>query len=317
MPGPYAHITLLHELMRPTRLKSIFSPSSGFEAALTTYFPYCSLGAVSPDYPNLAWVTATAPQWADAMHYTRACQMIRSGIGRVRHSTGAVRDKQIAWLLGYCAHVATDVTIHPVVQARVGEYAENQRQHRVCEMNQDSYIYRRMKLGEIGESDYFAVTVAQCYDSHDPSQLDSDISSLWEGMLEDVHPEQFIANSPDCNHWHQRFIERVTAGTKSTVRLFPLAGTIAARMELAYPAHDKVDMQFIEELLIPTDQPLFLHYDEIFDHAAGNVTLLWRQVEQALCHDDPRVLSDIGEWNLDNGCDENGRLVFWESSANL
>jgi hypothetical protein len=311
MPGPYAHITLLYELMKPIRFKSVFSPSSGFENALIKYFPYCTLGAVSPDYPNLAWTHATAPQWADAMHYTQACQMIRSGVGRIRQSTGSVRDKQIAWLLGYCAHVATDVTIHPVVQAKVGVYSENQRHHRICEMNQDSHIYRRMNLGEIGESDFLATTVAQCNNSDDITQLDTDIATLWENMLKDVHTDRFSENPPDVSHWHQRFIERVAAGTKSTLKLFPLAGTIAARMELAYPAVDRIDLQYIEEQLVPAEQPFSMHYDDIFDHAAGNVTVLWRQIEHAILSEEQPILPEMGEWNLDNGCNEHGRLVFW------
>jgi hypothetical protein len=238
--------------------------------------------------------------------------MIVCGIRRVRSSQVAVRDKQLAWLLGYCAHVATDVTIHPVVQAKVGVYAENQRQHRICEMNQDSYIYRRMKLGEIGESDYFAVTVAQCSNSDDRTQLDSDIVSLWEGMLKDAHPGLFAVNPPDSCFWHQRFVSMLAGRTERDVRLFPLAGVIAAKMALTYPAYDRIDRQFIEEQIVPSQEPLHLHYDEIFDHAAGNVTVLWRQVERAVCVDDPLHLPGFGDWNLDNGRDEHGRLVFWE-----
>lgn len=312
MPGPYAHITLLYELMRPIKLMSFFHPSSKIVTALTTYFPYCALGAVSPDYPNLAKDNGAAPQWADAMHLTRASEMITSGIKRVKSSKGTtVRDKQLAWLLGYCAHVATDVTIHPVVQAKVGAYAQNQRQHRVCEMNQDSYIYHRMKRGEIGASDCFAMSIAQCGNTSDLTQLDNDITTLWEGMLKDVHPELYVANSADCNSWHQGFVAMLNGRAEHEIRLFPLAGVIAAKLGLAYPEFDRIDKQFIEELMVPSEEPLLLHYDEIFDRAADNVAVLWRQVEQAVCADDSSHTPDFGDWNLDDGCDECGRLVFW------
>ena len=86
MSGPYAHITLVHELMRPASLESTFSISSGFGNALRNFFPYCVLGAVSPDYPNLVKGDSNAFQWADAMHYTRACEMITSGIELIRIS---------------------------------------------------------------------------------------------------------------------------------------------------------------------------------------------------------------------------------------
>jgi hypothetical protein len=100
--------------------------------------------------------------------------------------------------------------------------------------------------------------------------------------------------------------------TERDVRLFPLAGVIAAKMALTYPAYDRIERQFIEEQVVPSQEPLHLHYDEIFDHAAGNVTVLWRQVERAVCADDPLHVPGFGDWNLDNGRDEHDRLVFWE-----
>ncbi len=311
MPGPYAHITLLHELMRTGRLESVFFPSAIYCASLMEYFPYCALGAVSPDYPNLARGNSNAAQWADAMHCTRACEMIESGIRRVRGAKGTVRDKQLSWLLGYCAHVVTDVTIHPVVQAKVGVYAENQRKHRICEMNQDSHIYRRMNQGEIGESDRFALTVVQCSNSDDRSQLDRDIVTLWQGMLEDVYPELYVSAPPDCLSWHREFVEMTVACDTGSVRLFPLAGVIAAKMNLAYPAFDMVDRQYVEDLALPLEMPDYLHYDEIFDRAVGNVAAEWGVVVRGACSDSPSRLPSFGNWNLDTGCDEHGRLAFW------
>jgi hypothetical protein len=298
--------------MKPARLKPTFSSSSGFRAALQDYLPYAALGAVSPDYPNLCKENDAAPQWADAMHYTRSCAMVNSGIVNLKKSRGSARDKQLAWLLGYCAHVVTDMTIHPVVQAKVGVYAENQRQHRVCEMNQDSHIYHRMGDGEIGDSDLFARSVAQCGNHGDINQLDRDIVTLWERMLAEVHPDLSTANLPDCAAWHRGFIARVEEAQAGQVRLFPLAANIAAKMELSYPHYDQVDRQFIDAQLIPAQKPFHLHYDEIFEHAADNVVSFWRSMEQSLCDDDPALLPIFGEWNLDNGLDEHGRLVFWD-----
>jgi hypothetical protein len=313
MPGPYAHITLLQELVRPVTLESIFNPSSGYAAALRTYFPYCALGAVSPDYPNLAQGDESVATWADAMHDTRTCEMITAGIRRIRWAHGTVRDKQLAWLLGYCAHVATDVTIHPVVQAKVGGvYAENQRHHRICEMNQDSYIYRRMNMGEIGVSDVFARTVAHCSNRDDSTQLDHDIVTLWEGMLKDVHPELYARCQPDCASWHWEFIVDVAGSAAGAAKLFPLAGVIAAKMAASYPEYDQVDRQYIDELIIPSKIPQSLHYDDIFDHATDNVAALWRLVERAVCDENASNLPAFGDWNPDTGLDEFGRLVFWD-----
>ena len=311
MPGPYAHITLLYELMQPRRLELLFTAESGFRAALETCFPYCVLGAVSPDYPNLICGNDNASQWAEAMHCVNACEMIVSGVKRVRGAKGTTRYKQLAWLLGYCAHVATDVTIHPVVQAKVGVYAENQRQHRICEMNQDSYIYRRMNLGEIGESDRFAMTVVRCGNPDDITRLDKYIITLWQGMLADVHAEMCIMNPPDINSWHREFNTAVAGCSSRPFRLFPLANAISTKMGLAYPTYFEADRQFIEDQALPLESPIYLHYDEIFDHAVCNVSDMWRKVEQMLMAEDPVCGSAFGDWNLDNGRDEHGRLVFW------
>jgi len=312
MAGPYAHITLLHELIRSGTLELTFSYSSGLATALVKYFPFCVLGAVSPDYPNLARGAAAAPQWADAMHYTRACDKLVCGLRRAKGATGSSRDKQLVWLLGYCAHVVTDMTIHPVVQAKVGVYAENQRQHRICEMNQDSYIFGRMGLGPIGASDLFAQTVVRCSEAGKAAQLDSEIVTLWEGMLHDVHPELFRASPPDISLWHREFSARAAESGNGSLRLFPLAGVISEKMDLAYPAFESVDRQYIDGQLIPSERPRYLDYDGIFDLAVENVAAVWKQIEQAVCDQDPECLPVFGDWNLDNGLDEHGRLVFWE-----
>lgn len=71
----------------------------------------------------------------------------------VKTLTGNVRDKAFAWLLGYTAHVITDTTIHPVVEPKVGPYAQNKTAHRECEMHQDAYIFQRLNLGGVGVAD--------------------------------------------------------------------------------------------------------------------------------------------------------------------
>ena len=312
MAGPYAHITLLHELIRPGRLETIFSSTSGLDFVLANHFPYCALGGVSPDYPTLHRSNCNASLWADAMHYTHSCKMIESGIVRIKNAKGTIRDKQLAWLLGYCAHVATDMTIHPLVQAKVGVYAENQRDHRICEMNQDSYIYHRMNLGEIGESDDFARTVARCCNKMDITRLDNNIIVLWQGMLEDVHPELFAVHPPDIAAWHREFVAKATDFRIGEKRLFPLAGVIASKIGMSYPTYNSVDQQYIENLRIPSETSLTMHYEEVFERAAENIAMMWRQVELAICGEVLKHLPRFGDWNLDTGQDEESRLVFWD-----
>ena len=141
--------------------------------------------------------------------------------------------------------------------------------------------------------------------------LDPDIGMLWEGMLKDVHPELFRAHAPDSASWHKAFIGMAAEDEANPVQLFPLAGVISAQMAVPYPAFDAVDRQFIEDQVVPADHPVFMNYDDIFEHAVCTVAALWRRVELAVTAADPEALPAFGEWNLDTGRDEHDRLVFW------
>jgi len=140
MPGAYAHITLVNQLREPGQLESIPGFVDDAITPVLDYFKFCELGAVSPDYPYLGVGNRGATQWADRMHYEYTGDMIKSGVRCIASMPdGEPKRKAFAWLLGYAAHVATDVTIHPIVELKVGPYAQNKKAHRVCEMNQDAY----------------------------------------------------------------------------------------------------------------------------------------------------------------------------------
>ncbi len=54
------------------------------------------------------------------------------------------------------------VTIHPIIELKVGEYAKHQREHRQCEMHQDSYIFQQLNLGKAGISEHFESGIKKC-----------------------------------------------------------------------------------------------------------------------------------------------------------
>lgn len=97
-----------------------------------------------------------------------------------------------------------DVTIHPVINFKVGDYASNQREHRVCEMHQDAYIYPRLKLGGVDLAEHLDSGIAACFDG--AGGLDADVRALWLAALATAYPHDYRAQPPD--------LMRGTAGSR-------------------------------------------------------------------------------------------------------
>ncbi len=305
MPGAYAHITLVNILREPQRLEQVPGFPEKAISAILDYFRFCELGAVSPDYPYLAVGDKRAEEWADTMHYTRTGEMIHAGVRYARGLKGETQRKVLAWLLGYAAHVTTDVTIHPVTEIKVGPYAQNKGAHRICEMHQDTYIFQRLNLGDIGLSEHLDSGVCGCGNA---GKLDADIQAAWRSMLSNVHAADFKANPPDMDKWHQRFKLMVDDIGEEGNRLIPIARHIAAGQGLTYPAVSDIDFQYIKDLQVPGGRQ---DYDDIFNRAAENVANVWATVARGVLESEDACFARIGNWNLDTGRDDQNRLVFW------
>jgi hypothetical protein len=310
MPGAYAHITLANTLKETSRLEQLDGFPNEAIAAVLDYFKFCELGAVSPDYPYLVVGNTAANRWADLMHYTRTGDLILAGIAAVRALQGEAQRKCLAWLLGYAAHVAADVTIHPVVELKVGTYAENKTDHRICEMNQDAYIFQRLNLGEIGLSEHLDSGIGGCCVSPDDKTLDYDISTLWTAMLRTIHAGEFAENGPDPALWHRKFLVMVDTIAEEGNRLLPLARHVAVDLGLTYPAAGEIMDEYLHGLAVPTRGKL--GYDEIFDRAVANASQVWRTIASNVYGTAANELVQIGNWNLDTGRDDDRHnLVFW------
>lgn len=306
MPGAYAHLTLVNLIREPARLENHgFTPEA--IVPVLDYFRFCELGAVSPDYPYLDPSHRNAARWADQMHYERTGDMIKAGIGVIKKLNGVSQQKAFSWLLGYTSHVVTDVTIHPVVELKVGEYQQNKEKHRICEMHQDAYIFERLNLGEIGLAEHLDSGIWGCCDKPDSGKLDPIIVSTWQSMLETCYPDLYQSNPPIIDNWHGSF-KFIVDKAEEGGALPPFARHVAANIGLTYPSSADIDTQYIEGLATPLGS---MSYDQIFDHAMENVLAVWSSIATAVFKNDDSYQTAIANWNLDTGKDSSGDYGFW------
>jgi hypothetical protein len=268
---------------------------------------FTDMGAVSPDYPYLKLASSADAKWADLMHHERTGDMIKAGIELVRDMADRPRAKAFAWLLGYAAHVGTDVTIHPVVQRKVGPYVGNERAHRVCELNQDAHIFQRLDVGPIGAAEYLKSGIWRCCDQPDSGRIDPAVASVWDRMFQRCYPQEYAANRPGIDAWHRAF-ETVVNLAEESAAMPAFARHLGVNAGWTYPAVAEIDKQYIENLDTPQGK---LHYDQVFDKAKANVLGLWSVIAAGVFQDDMTYLTRIGNWDLDTGEDANRHLALW------
>ncbi len=310
MPGAYAHITAVNVAKERLEDQPGF-PSAGIPVVLD-WFKFCELGAVSPDYPYLDLADgAHAAAWADRMHWRHAKARIETGIGALaKMPPSDARDKALAWLLGFTSHVVMDATVHPVVNLKVGEpYEEHKKAHRVCEMNQDTYIFQtRMNL-DIHYSSHLKNGICKCSAPDDEDKLDPDVFFLWREMFQGADPDLYITNNPDMHAWHDCFEEIVDGIADS--RLVALARHVMPKTMggLVYPLFEDIDPQHIVNLSVPGGG--VMRYDAVFDRGVANVRRAWAAVASDVLDGTSLAGGYLRDGNLDNGEDETGTKTFW------
>ncbi|MDO6465944.1 zinc dependent phospholipase C family protein [Pseudoalteromonas carrageenovora] len=302
MPGAFAHITAANIATETNSLINMNIPNKA-KLILTQRQAYVELGCVAPDYPYLAIAQASQNAWADLMHYERTGDVIKVMVEYCKTLNGEAFEKCFAWLCGYMAHVAADITIHPVVELKVGPYEQNKTAHRTCEMNQDAYIWQRLNLGEIGYADRIKHNMGSCTNSS--GDFDPDIINIWQHALTSIHPNYNSEHAPNFNAWHTGF-QTVVNNVEESYRLFAFARHVAADMGLFYPRPDEINPTFIEQLKTPHEP---MHYNDIFDFAVSNIQRYITIIANAVFLDTD--YSEIKNWNLDTGYDEHNTMTVW------
>jgi len=304
MPGAYAHIAMANRAQKRAA-EAALRPQTLL--AVGRYLKYVELGAVSPDYPYLALHKPSQKVWADRMHYTSTSALLRAGVRAVKALPAPDRAKGTAWFLGFAAHMAMDMTIHPVVELRVGPYKGNEAEHRRCEMHQDALIFPKVfDLGEAGLTRHLDSGIGACATPGNPSNLDTVVAGVWSSMLAAAYGGD--QDAPDFDAWHAGF-RHVLGAMAQANALLPFARHVAAGLNLSYPPADAIDAGYTQALKTPEGP---MDYEAIFALAEASVLRTWRRLDDAMARDEDDPLADVDDWNLDTGRSlKTGGLVFW------
>jgi len=305
MPGAFAHISAVNKASANTALAKLNVPQH-VKKTLSQYQAFLEFGCVSPDYPYLAIGNHAQNKWADEMHYNEVGKLIATLIDLIKQLEDHNQKKAFAWLCGFVAHVAADITIHPVVELKVGPYTENAKDHRICEMHQDTYIWHKvMNLGNIGLADRVKENIGSCVDEHNEDSIDLIIYDVWQTTLVAVYPHYAEECPPDINRWHHGF-QTVVNHAEESHKLFAWARHVASAQGLTYPLPEEVTSEFVEGLQTPHG---IQHYDEIFDRAVSTIQLFWEKTAEAVFENG--ATDFFKNWNLDTGFCEDGVLTAW------
>lgn len=313
MAAPYAHIVLVDRLCRE-KLDSVQNLTVSMRQALENCIPFCKLGAVSPDCPSLVGNTG-ASGYCNVMHHLRTADFVCNGIPRIFNMNFSLADTRncIAWIFGYAAHLVVDLTIHPVVSRKFGDYAAssaNRKVHRICELQQDVYLYHKLRGKDIHGSSFLEFsTLADCSVGGNINKLSPAVVNLWTYILLQYPPaevKQYLrlpVTSLQPVNWYATYLNIFQ-------RIVNKGGSYAQKRGYAYPLFSALESKYLENL--PRASGATISYESLFDIAMENVLKKWSELAAAFASDKPNPkLFTLLNANLDTGlADSTGKPVF-------
>lgn len=315
MPGTYAHMTLVDTLCSGEVLDSIGTLDRSVIYALLTWPEYCRLGAVTPDYPYLSYPDFNAEGWANGMHYFHSRDFVERALRQLMNYRyeDAAAEKGIAWLFGFVAHVVADVSMHPVINAIVGNYEDNKEEHRRCEAHQDAHIFTAMQLRDINKAEYISNSrITKCTVG---GKLDPDISGLWQDCLSVIHKDREVktgvhgpTGNADIDSWHSRFVFVMNRFAEEVGQLPLICRMFDEVLGIGYPHPEHLDGKYIHKLPTPTGTPM--EYDDLFTWTQENVKRAWGNLGDVLRNRDERLL-DLPNADLDLGMTIAQKSIYW------
>jgi hypothetical protein len=241
------------------------------------------------------------------MHYEKSGLFIENAMKILKALSGKKREKCLAWLMGYAAHLSSDTVVHPVVNRMVPPYNEDPVPHQFCEKHQDAFAFKRLNLGETTSAEYISATIKNCRSVL--GAIDSDIEWFWTEILTKTFPGKGI---PKVSRWFRSYT--LLADKCGEEGGWPHIRAIAewqGQAQLLQISSDQVLRKFIDNIPSPEGP---VSYDQVLVRAISNTVDAWVALNESLCG---RITNYpiFENWNLDTGKNEAGKLLFWRDKS--
>lgn len=279
---------------------------------LNKYSEFLSLGAASPDLPYLSFKTGNV-NWADVMHYEKTNSIVISGYNTLKGKWSArtpADETKLAWLMGYVSHLVADATIHPIVQAIVGNYEDHKDDHRICEMTQDSLVFNDYKKNDITYAEFSSI-LKFCKESAAFDEL----MDFWKTQILTNYTDK--NEEPETSLWFTTYTKAIDAAEGgSAAALFRHIGVAKdyfyrpkADIVSNYPEHFK---KYFAEVRLPNGSTGSFKKDG-FEKTVQNVIDAWTSLYSGL-NSSITVTDYVKNWNLDTGINLdslNKEVTYW------
>lgn len=308
MPGGFTHFAIVRCLGINRTLMSIEGMTQEIALDLQNAYNYLELGSVSPDLPYLAPFSEGSEEWGNILHHDRTVETLRAGASLLPNLGPGSREhkRAMSWLFGYASHVVADMISHPVVAKKIGPYETHKSQHRVCELNQDTYIFQTYFQDKITKCEYLDRGAKTCTKSGRPGRkMTPFLNDFWLSVIRKVYSDK---PSPEPASWFKQFVILID---KVAEEGYHFVSAIRGFMEgqgYAYP--DTPDMTYVIDLLSPYGRQI--SFDELFVRFQEETKKVWGQLAQAITQDDASLIT-LPNGDLDTGIDlsDNKTSVFW------
>lgn len=317
MAGQFTHILVAKHALERLQKNSNFP--------FLKHKPFIYAGSVAPDLPYFVKGSDASFDWAERMHHYNTKSAILSALDYLEDNYS---DESNAWFMGYIAHVITDMTIHPVVNAISGPYytekreAEAQHSHRYTEMIQDSFV-----ISEFCQSDFdpgeFSTDLTKVADKISNNKISSNIENIWNEILRSSDSKLFADKKPEIDNWYKNYLEFMTSPVDASVisdnEMIKFLGCKAIIYKDLAQIDEAIFRKYITKLpfpvmsnqLQPVVESKFLNYSEVFTKTVFLVKDTWDMMSS----DRSEFLKTLDDWSLDTGGligdKSHMRPIFW------